>query len=177
MPYSAPMHVIKPAKVNGPFLWAYAHNGRCALICSRGGTPNRSVLVHAVAHDATLQAVSVCALRLAFKVRGILAQWGHLLPVFFPKELLQRSVFHGHVPLVLLGESTEALNLLDRQGIDHLHLEPVFKSGSPWLIFRDGLTLPPLHTKYLVRDNDFTEAFFCDGAQQLSDALFHMFLT
>ncbi|OLP88015.1 hypothetical protein AK812_SmicGene30688 [Symbiodinium microadriaticum] len=126
VPYSVPMHVIKPAKVNGPFLWAYAHNGRCALICSRGGMPSRSVLVHAVAHDATLQAVSVCALRLALKVRGILAQWGHLLPVFFPKELLQRSVFHGHVPLVLLSESTEA--------------------------------------------------FFCDGAQQLSDALFHMFL-
>ena len=177
VPYSVPMHVIKPAKVNGPFLWAYAHNGRCALICSRGGMPSRSVLVHAVAHDATLQAVSVCALRLALKVRGILAQWGHLLPVFFPKELLQRSVFHGHVPLVLLSESTEALNLLDRQGLDHLHLEPVFKSGSPWLVFRDGISLPPLHTKYLVRDNDFTEAFFCDGAQQLSDALFHMFLT
>ena len=143
VPYSTPLHIIRVAKVTGPFIWATAHNGRCVVVCTKGTVPARSVLVHSTAHDPTLLAASVCALRLAFKVRGILQHRGLHLPVYMPRELLQRGVFHGHVPLPLLSDTTEALNLVDTQGIEHLYLEPRFKSGSPWLAFRDGLTLPP----------------------------------
>ncbi|CAE7938823.1 pol, partial [Symbiodinium necroappetens] len=171
VPYSTPLHTIKPAKLSMPFIWGKADQGRCAVLLTNGVNAGRGTVVHSLAPEPTVVAMSVTLLRLAFKVRGILLHHGKAHAVFLPPQLLHRSVFHRQVALSLFADMTEALNLLDRQGIENLYLPPLLKSHSPWMRLYEGIDLPPHHTKYLVRSQDFSEAYFCDDARQLADAL------
>ncbi|CAE7276591.1 pol [Symbiodinium sp. CCMP2456] len=171
VPYTTSLPVIKHGKMPGSFVWGKAEQGRCAVIVSLCSNPKQAFVVHTMAHDCSLQAMSAAVLRLACKVRGILLHFGAPSRIFMGAHLLQRTVFHGHVPLALLADSTEALNLLDSQGLDCLVLPPLFKPHSPWLALHDSVTLPAVHTKYLVRSLDFSAAFFCTGAQELADAM------
>ena len=174
VPYMSPLRVVKPAKLSGPFIWGKADQGRCAVVVSQGLRPLQGFVVHATAPDPTVLAMSVTLLRLAFKVHGILQHQGHMHQIYIPASLLHRSLFHRHVPLSLLADATEALNLLDRQGIEHLWLPPNFKSASPWLSMYHGVDLPRQHTKYLARSHDFSQAFFCEGARQLAESLLQL---
>ncbi|CAE7686334.1 pfp [Symbiodinium microadriaticum] len=174
VPYSTPLHIIKPAKLSMPFIWGKADHGRCAVLVAHGTDVKRGILVHSLAPEPTVVSMSVTLLRLAFKVRGILLHQGKAHAVFLPPQFLHRSVFHRQVALTLLADMTEALNLLDRQGIENLYLQPLLKPHSPWMRLYEGIDLPPQHTKYLVRSQDFSEAYFCDDARQLADALWNL---
>ena len=174
VPYSTPLHTIRPAALNMPFIWGKADQGRCAVLLSNGVDHRQGVLVHALAPDPTVMSMSTTLLRLAFKVRGILLHQGRTHAVFLPQHLLHRSVFHRQVPMALLADMTEALNMLDRQGIEHLYLPPQLKGYSPWMRLYEGIDLLTHHTKYLVRNLDCSEAFFCNDTRQLAGALWNI---
>ncbi|CAE7787727.1 ebh [Symbiodinium sp. CCMP2456] len=158
VPYTSPLMIVKQAKMPCSFVWGKAENGRCAVVVSLANDPKRMFVVHTHAHDGTMQAMSATVLRLALKVQGILAHWGTHTKVFLEAGLLQRTVFHRQVPLALLAEVTEALNLFDRQGGDCLFMPPAFKDHSPWLHQYRMVTLVDHHTKYLARTLDYSSS-------------------
>ena len=172
-PYGVAMHVIQPACLNNPglFLWGKTHGNQCMILCMSGSHLNQVVLVQVHASNDTLLARSIALLRLAYKVLGICEHFGREGNIVLPPQYLRRAIFHRHVPLPLLADATEALNLLDRQGVQRLFLEPPTKEGSRWSRLLNSADFVPQHSKYLVRTLNFSHAYFCEGAQQLTDAL------
>ncbi|CAE7264514.1 unnamed protein product [Symbiodinium sp. CCMP2456] len=131
VPYTTPFHVITPGKISGAFIWTKSCDGRCAVAVANGRSVSKTVVVHVHAGNTCLD-IGASLLRLSFKIKAILALRGIEVTVFCELAHLQRAVFHRHVPLTLLPEATEALNLLDGQGIASLKLPPKPKSGSVW---------------------------------------------
>ena len=172
-PYTTPLHVIKPAKLGGPILWTKVWQDQCMVVFQDGRSLEHTFCVQTKAVNDTPQAQSATALRLAFKLHAILEHHSVLARVLMPQTCLNRSVMHNQVPLNLLSEATEALNIMDRQGVQCLYLppNPHKTRDSPWAAQVKAIEFVPQHTKYLLRDPTFTVAFFCEGAQQLSDAV------
>ena len=171
--YSLSMVSVKPAVLAGFFLWGKAYQGRCAVLLGQADKPTASVVVHTSASDGTSLASSASVLRLAYKLHGLLRARGITARVIMPPDLLQRRLFHMHLPLVLLSDATEALNLLDSQGIEFLSLPPALKPGSKWGRIYHELDMVSHHTRYLVRSLDFKQSFFCQGSAQLHESISH----
>ena len=129
------------------------------------------MIVHSSAKDVSLPAMCAAIIRLAYKVRGLLRTRGIEASVLIPPNLLHRSVFHMHVPMPLLSDTTEALNLLDSQEIEHLSLPPQLNDGSRWKTLYEAIDLVQHHTTYLVRSVDFSQSYFCNDALQLHESL------
>ena len=141
------------------------------VVVADGRSLSRAFYVHSTAPSSTAQGISIGILRLAYKVHALLEARGFSADVFLPSHLVRRTVFHGHVPLALLADVTEALNLFDRQGAHVLHLAPTLTPGSSWLKLWVEPCVLAVHTRYLLRTKDFSTAVFCAGAAQLHEAL------
>ena len=172
--YLGAVHIIKPGKLTGPFVWGKAEDGQAIMLLGDGRRPGLSLCVHTVAPALTKQGQSVGALRLAFKLHALLETHRHVAQVFLPEDLVSRTVFHEHVPLTLLSDATEALNLFDRQGPQLLSFPPKLAAGSKWTLLWHQLRAVPLHTEYLVRTVDFGQACFCEDTTTLHSALHRM---
>ena len=115
-PYLGAVHVIRPGVVRGPFVWGQAFGDHLVVVVADGRSPSRAFYVHSTAPSSTAQGISIGILRLAYKVQALLEVRGFSADVFLPSCLVRRTAFHGHVPLALLADATETLNLFDRQG-------------------------------------------------------------
>ena len=151
--------LYKPAP---PFIWLHQDQGAggCyAVLMLEGRDTARSITVQVRPPQSGPLAMALASLTVGCKLAKLLRLLGRRgVRVAAPLAVLRREIFQEAVPLHLLPDLSEALRALEGSA-EVLHLQP--KTTPPQVQVRLGCLRPhAMPTKYLVRSDDFTEAYF-----------------